>query len=280
MLKKIFEGTYLENLVKKRKRKKSRKIEYDLCYELPNKKNNVEEMHDEEIRKYTEINYIRNKDKFINNKETRNLLEENIKKDILAFEILKDEIKQKISTNNYGITFISILIAMLSVVVNNLPCIDKKDIVFLNIGKIIIRISKENVNIVSIIEKKLSLPISIIILLLIYIWMAKWYEERLNSINYSINILESIKEDIYFQREKESKEDDFRYRVDSLNSLNSFKENKSDGILENKKMQRDKRLASNFTKEEYENSLVNKASKISFLILFLFRMKKKMNDKK
>ncbi|MDU6743480.1 hypothetical protein [Peptoniphilus harei] len=280
MLKKIFEGTYLENLVKKRKRKKSRKIEYDLCYELPNKKNNVEEMHDEEIRKYTEINYIRNKDKFINNKETRNLLEENIKKDILAFEILKDEIKQKISTNNYGITFISILIAMLSVVVNNLPSIDKKDIVFLNIGKIIIRISKENVNIVSIIEKKLSLPISIIILLLIYIWMAKWYEERLNSINYSINILESIKEDIYFQREKESKEDDFRYRVDSLNSLNSFKENKSDGILENKKMQRDKRLASNFTKEEYENSLVNKASKISFLILFLFRMKKKMNDKK
>ena len=169
---------------------------------------------------------------------------------------------------------------MLSVVVNNLPSIDKKDIVFLNIGKIIIRISKENVNIVSIIEKKLSLPISIIILLLIYIWMAKWYEERLNSINYSINILESIKEDIYFQREKESKEDDFRYRVDSLNSLNSFKENKSDGILENKKMQRDKRLASNFTKEEYENSLVNKASKISFLILFLFRMKKKMNDKK
>ena len=280
MLKKIFEGTYLENLVKKRKRKKSRKIEYDLCYELPNKKNNVEEMHDEEIRKYTEINYIRNKDKFINNKETRNLLEENIKKDILAFEILKDEIKQKISTNNYGITFISILIAMLSVVVNNLPSIDKKDIVFLNIGKIIIRISKENVNIVSIIEKKLSLPISIIILLLIYIWMAKWYEERLNSINYSINILESIKEDIYFQREKESKEDDFRYRVDSLNSLNSFKENKSDGILENKKMQRAKRLASNFTKEEYENSLVNKASKISFLILFLFRMKKKMNDKK
>lgn len=235
ILKEKLKGTYLESIIKKRKRKKGKRVEYNLCYESTNKKNNLGEMFSEEIREYAEINYTKNKDKFINDKEARNLFEENIKKDLLALRILKDEIKQKISTNNYGITFISILIAMLSVVVSNLPGIDKKDIVFINIGKLITRIFKGNANIVSIIDKILSLPISIMILLLIYIGMAKRYEEILNCINYSINVLEAIKEDICFQKEKESREDDFRFKVDFLNSLNSFKENKFDGILESKK---------------------------------------------
>ena len=121
-----------------------------------------------------------------------------------------------------------------------------------------------------------------LVILFIYI---KWFVEaiptnKINSLNNAIYILEAIKEDIYFQKEEESKEDECRYRVDLLNSLNSFKENKSDGILESKNMRENKRPVLNFTKDENENSLVNKASKISFLILFLFRMKKRMNDKK
>ncbi|MFR8506142.1 MAG: hypothetical protein ACLVCA_03705 [Peptoniphilus sp.] len=202
-IKEKLKGTYLENLIKKRKRKKSRKNEYDLCYELSNKKNNIEEMFDEEIREYAEIIYIRNKDKFINNKETRNLIEENIRKDLLALRILKDEMKQKIGTSNYGITFISIFVASITVIMNRT-------------------------------FSGVVLLIYVLILALIYILFAKRYEEKLNCTNYAINILEDIKEDIHFQKEKESKEDECRYRVDLLNSLNSLKENNSDGILESK----------------------------------------------
>ena len=208
-LKEKLKGTGLENLIKKRKRKKSRKIEYDLCYELPNKKNNLEEMFDEEIREYSEIIYISNKDKFINNKETSNLFEENIRKDLLALRILKDEMKQKISTNSYGITFISIFVASITVIMDRT-------------------------------FSAVTLLIYVIILALIYILFAKRYEEKLNCTNYAINILEAIKEDIHFQKEKESKEDECRYRVDLLNSLNSFKENKFDGILESIKEDIDK----------------------------------------
>lgn len=50
-------------------------------------------------------------------------------------------------------------------------------------------------------------------------------------------------------------------------------------LFSRKDIQSDKRLALNFTKEEHENSLFNKASKISLLILILFRINKKLNDK-
>lgn len=203
ILKEKLKGTYLESLIKERKRKKGKKVEYDLCYKLPNKKNNVEEMPGKEIREYVETIYIKNKDIFINDKEARNLFEGNIRKDLLALRILKDDTEQKIKIQNYGISFISVFVASITVIIE---------------GTI----------------SGVMLLIYILILLSIYIWMAKWYEKRLNSINYSTNILESIKEDIHFQKEKESKKDKCRYRDDLLNSLNSLKENKSDGILESK----------------------------------------------
>lgn len=209
MIGKLFKGTYGESLIKKHKRKKDNKVKYDLCYELPNKKNNLEEMFSEEIREYAEINYSKNKHKFINNKEMRNLFEENIRKDLLALMILKDEIEQKIKLENYGISFISVLVTIITVII------------------------KPTIN-------GVKLLISILVLLSIYIGMAKRYDEKLNCINYSINILEDIKENIYFQKERESKEDDFRYRVDNLNSLNSFKKNKFDGIFESIKEDFDK----------------------------------------
>lgn len=260
---KLFKGSYGENLIKKSKRKNNKQDEYELSYSY-NCKSNLEDMFDEEVREYTKYNYFTNEKIIFNN----------LQKDLLAFKLYKEDIKLKMSADKNVLSFLSVTGTVLSPLItlysykNN---VENKSITF---WEYILRHSEKDIYLDT------FFIISVIFVLLIYFIDFKRLDEKLNCLNYSINILEAIKEDLYFVRDEESKEYEYRYRVDYLSSLNSFKENKSDGILESKNMQRDKRLASNFSKEEHENSLVSKASKISFLILFLFHMKKRMNDKK
>lgn len=263
MLKKLFKGTYGESLVKKYKRKNSKQFEYDLSYSY-NNKNNIGDMFDEEVREYTKTNYFMN--------ET--ILLKNLQKDLLAFKICKEDIKLKMSADKNFISFLSVSVTILS------P--------FMTINSYKSNVEDKSITIWEYISKSPNKEIyldkifiiSVIVLILLYFIDYKRLEEKLNCINYSINILEAIKEDIYFQNEKESREDECRYKVDLSNSLNYFKENTNDEILESKNIRENKSQALNFTKDENDNSLVNKASKISFLILFLFGMKKRMNDKK
>lgn len=227
---------------------KSRKRFYDFSYE---KRVNIFYKNTEDIAKYIEDNYI--------NKTSINM--EHLLNDLTLFKTAKVELELKIRKNELFADLIS-------------------DILTLFVAFSAISIATKNKVLIFKSARDLVFLLFFVIVNYITSTTKRPYYGKLETINNVISVLEIIKEDIYFQKEKESKEDECRYRVDLLNSLNSFKENKSDKVLDSKKMLENKSLALNFTKEENENSLVNKASKISFLILFLLRMKKRMNDKK
>lgn len=99
------------------------------------------------------------------------------------------------------------------------------------------------------------------------------------------NYLNSDNDILYDEINEGTLEDKNKYIEKNFNlSECLLDENNTTKIKSNlhsrKEMRIDKSLALNFAKKEHENSLVNKASKISFLILFLFSINKKLNDKK
>lgn len=260
------------------------KLKYELDYKMSfiqKKKhkwwdkplNSLNVMSKHEIEDYIEKYYIKKE----------NIEEEDLISDLISCKSYKEKLDLSFKLDGLILSCLAILIAIITVMMSVILTVADTEIGLSISGSHItgnITSSAGRTN--TIVNGSKFLFFFFLVILFIYI---KWFVEaiptnKINSLNNAIYILEAIKEDIYFQKEEESKEDECRYRVDLLNSLNSFKENKSDGILESKNMRENKRPVLNFTKDENENSLVNKASKISFLILFLFRMKKRMNDKK
>lgn len=260
------------------------KLKYELDYKMSfiqKKKhkwwdkplNSLNVMSKHEIEDYIEKYYIKKE----------NIEEEDLISDLISCKSYKEKLDLSFKLDGLILSCLAILIAIITVMMSVILTVADTEIGLSISGSHItgnITSSAGRTN--TIVNGSKFLIFFFLVILFIYI---KWFVEaiptnKINSLNNAIYILEAIKEDIYFQKEEESKEDECRYRVDLLNSLNSFKENKSDGILESKNMRENKRPVLNFTKDENENSLVNKASKISFLILFLFRMKKRMNDKK
>lgn len=263
-------------------------ITYELKYELDYKMsfiqkkkhewwdkplNSLNVMSKHEIEDYIEKYYIKKE----------NIEEEDLISDLISCKSYKEKLDLSFKLDGLILSCLAILIAIITVMMSVILTVADTEILLSISGSHIIgNINSSAGSTNTIVNGSEFLIFFFLVILFIYI---KWFVEaiptnKINSLNNAIYILEAIKEDIYFQKEKESKEDECRYRVDLLNSLNSFKENKSDGTLECKNMRENKRTALNFTKDENETSLVNKASKISFLILFLFRMKKRMNDKR
>lgn len=230
-------------------------------------------MSKKEIEDYIDNYYIKEE----------NIEEEDLISDLITCKSYKEKLDLSFKLDGLILSCLAILIAIITVMMSVILTVADTEIGLSISGSHITgKITSSAGSTNTIVNGSGFLIFFFLVILFIYI---KWFVEaiptnKINSLNNAIYILEAIKEDIYFQKEEESKEDECRYRVDLLNSLNSFNENKSNDTLESKNMRENKRPALNFTKDENENSLVNKASKISFLILFLFRMKKRMNDKK
>lgn len=167
MLKKIFEGTYGENLIKKRRRSKSNNS-YSLSYSLPNGKNNLVDMFDEQIRDYANIHYdIKNNLKHSS---------EDIKKDLFALKLYKKYLVDKIDSKENYINLIPIFVTIVYGIFDNIDIRGFMVLVQIAIGFTIITFLSHG-------EIK------------------RLYEE-LSCVEYAISIIENFREEMFDQNKK------------------------------------------------------------------------------
>lgn len=210
----------------------------------------IQYMRPKNMTKYAQDQYI--------DKEIESINKKAFLKDLALFKAFRTEIELDIKNRAEFFSYVSMFLVILSIVLTSHNVTKTTHI---NMSRIVAYIA---------------------IGLLFYIFYRFVIKKKdtkfkkYETVNYIIYNLEFKKEEFDAKLRKTEKNFNSSESLLDENNTTKIKSN----LHSKKEMQRDKIVVLNFAKKEHENSLVNKASKISLLILFLFSINKKLNDKK
>ncbi|MFQ8697440.1 MAG: hypothetical protein ACLR8B_03600 [Peptoniphilus harei] len=205
MLKK-FKGTYGENLIKKIRRNKSNDS-YSLSYSLPNGKNNLVDMFDEEIRDYAYIHYdIKNNLKYSS---------DDIKKDLFALKLYKKHLVDKIDSKEKYMNLIPIFATIVYGIFDNINISGFMVLVQIAIGFTMITFFSHG--------------------------EIKRFSDVLSSVEYAIFIIENFREEMSDQNNKYATDLYFKsIKLKELSSEKTKADDKNSSKKNNKKQKKKK----------------------------------------